>query len=65
YWSWDPKETWSLIMWLIYAALIHERLVVGWRGRKAAWLSLVGFVAWLFSFFVINLYISGHHSYVG
>ncbi|AEH45281.1 cytochrome c-type biogenesis protein CcsB [Thermodesulfatator indicus DSM 15286] len=64
YWSWDPKETWSLIMWLIYAALIHERLVVGWRGRKSAWLSIIGFGAWLISFFVINLYISGHHSYV-
>ena len=64
YWSWDPKETWSLIMWLIYAALLHERLAVGWRGRKAAWLSLVGFLAWLVSFFVVNLYLPGAHTYV-
>jgi len=64
YWSWDPKETWSLIMWLVYAALLHERLAVGWRGRKAAWLSLIGFVIWLISFFVVNLYIPGAHTYV-
>ncbi|HHI97182.1 MAG TPA: c-type cytochrome biogenesis protein CcsB [Thermodesulfatator atlanticus] len=64
YWSWDPKETWSLIMWLIYAALLHERLAVGWRGRKAAWLSLVGFMAWLISFFIVNLYVPGAHTYV-
>ncbi|NPB09303.1 MAG: c-type cytochrome biogenesis protein CcsB [Thermodesulfobacteria bacterium] len=64
YWSWDPKETWSLIMWLVYAALLHERLAVGWRGRKAAWLSIVGFLTWLISFFVVNLFIPGAHTYV-
>ncbi len=64
YWSWDPKETWSLIMWLVYAALLHERLAVGWRGRRAAVMSLVGFGIWVVSFFVVNLFIPGAHTYV-
>jgi cytochrome c-type biogenesis protein CcsB len=64
YWSWDPKETWSLIMWLVYAALLHERLAVGWRGRRAAIMSLVGFGVWIISFFVVNLFLPGAHTYV-
>ena len=63
YWSWDPKETWSLITWLIYAALLHARLSVGWRGRKAAWFAIVGFFAVLFTFLGVNLLLSGLHSY--
>lgn len=63
YWSWDPKETWSLITWLIYAALLHSRSVQGWRGRKVAWLSLVGFVCVLFTYFGVNFLLSGLHSY--
>ncbi|MGA7874693.1 MAG: c-type cytochrome biogenesis protein CcsB [Desulfoferrobacter sp.] len=63
YWSWDPKETWSLITWLIYAALLHSRNVQGWRGRKVAWLSLLGFVCVLFTYFGVNFLLSGLHSY--
>ncbi len=65
YWSWDPKETWSLISWLIYAACIHQRMVVGWRGRKGAYLAIVGFLAIAFSFFVVNLVFPGLHTYAG
>ncbi len=50
YWSWDPKETWSLIVWFIYAAFIHARFTRGWVGRKAAWLSIFGFAATLFCY---------------
>lgn len=63
YWSWDPKETWSLITWFIYAALLHGRMTTGWRGRKAAWLSILGFVIVLFTFLGVNLLMSGLHSY--
>jgi len=55
YWSWDPKETWSLITWFIYAALLHGRLTTGWRGRKAAMLSIIGFFVLLFTFLGVNL----------
>jgi cytochrome c-type biogenesis protein CcsB len=55
YWSWDPKETWSLITWFIYAALLHGRLTTGWRGRKAALLSIIGFFILLFTFLGVNL----------
>jgi cytochrome c-type biogenesis protein CcsB len=65
YWQWDPKETWSLITWFIYAALVHARLTVGWRGRKAAWLSIVGFLAVLFTFLGVNLLLGGLHTYAG
>lgn len=63
YWSWDPKETWSLITWLIYAALLHARSVQGWRGRRVAWLSLMGFTCVLFTYFGVNFLLSGLHSY--
>ena len=63
YWSWDPKETWSLITWLLYAALLHGRLTVGWRGRKAAIFAIVGFCAVLFTFLGVNLLLPGLHSY--
>ena len=63
YWSWDPKETWSLITWLIYAALLHGRLTTGWRGRKAAMLSIFGFAIVLFTFLGVNLLLGGLHSY--
>jgi cytochrome c-type biogenesis protein CcsB len=51
YWSWDPKQTWSLITWLIYAALLHGRLTIGWRGKRAALLSIIGFMVLLLTFF--------------
>ncbi len=63
YWSWDPKETWSLITWLVFAALLHQRLTVGWRGKKAAWVAIVGFGLVLFTFLGVNLLLSGLHSY--
>ncbi|MFC1855077.1 c-type cytochrome biogenesis protein CcsB [Thermodesulfobacteriota bacterium] len=62
YWSWDPKETWSLITWFIYAAMLHGRLTVGWRGRKVAILSIVGFLVILFTFLGVNLLIGGSHA---
>ena len=65
YWSWDPKETWSLIVWLIYAAYLHARITKGWKGKKAALLSIVGFSATLFCYLGVNLVLSGLHSYGG
>ena len=64
YWSWDPKETWSLITWFIYAAFLHARITRDWRGRKAAILSIVGFVAVLCTYFGVNYFLSGLHSYL-
>jgi cytochrome c-type biogenesis protein CcsB len=64
YWSWDPKETWSLITWFVYAAFLHARLTRDWRGKKAAMLSIVGFSAVLFTYFGVNYLISGLHSYL-
>lgn len=64
YWSWDPKETWALITWLIYAVYLHARLTYGWKGHRAAWMSILGFLAVLFTFFGVNLFLSGLHSYV-
>ncbi|SNB47318.1 c-type cytochrome biogenesis protein CcsB [Geobacter sp. DSM 9736] len=63
YWSWDPKETWSLITWFVYAALLHGRLTTGWRGKKAAILSIIGFFVLLFTFLGVNLLLPGLHSY--
>lgn len=63
YWSWDPKETWSLIVWFVYAAFLHARLTRGWVGRRAAWLSVVGFAATIFCYLGVNLLLSGLHSY--
>ncbi|OQY20436.1 MAG: c-type cytochrome biogenesis protein CcsB [Desulfobacteraceae bacterium 4572_35.1] len=63
YWSWDPKETWALITWFLYAALLHGRLTTGWRGRRAAILAIVGFVFLLFTFLGVNLLLPGLHSY--
>ncbi len=65
YWSWDPKETWSLIVWFIYAAFLHARFTRGWAGKKAAWLSIFGFAATIFCYLGVNLVLSGLHSYGG
>ncbi|GLI37390.1 c-type cytochrome biogenesis protein CcsB [Geobacter hydrogenophilus] len=65
YWSWDPKETWSLIVWFIYAAFLHARFTRGWVGKKAAILSIVGFAATIFCYLGVNLFLSGLHSYGG
>jgi len=60
-WSWDPKEVWSAITWVLYAALLHQRLTVGWRGRRAAIMAVIGFVVILFTFFGVNFFLKGHH----
>ena len=65
YWGWDPKETSALVTWLIYAAYLHTRNLSGWRGSKSAVLLIVGFVAVLFTYFAVNLWIVGLHSYAG
>jgi cytochrome c-type biogenesis protein CcsB len=64
YWSWDPKETASLVTWLIYGAYLHARVVRGWRGKRSAWLLILGFAATLFTYFG-NLFFGGLHSYSG
>ncbi len=61
FWSWDPKEVWSGIAWLFYAALLHERLAVGWRGRKSAIMAIVGFAVLAFTFLGVNFFMEGHH----
>lgn len=63
YWSWDPKETWSLITWFIYAALLHFRMMRGWRGKRIAVISIIGFAAVLFTYFGVSFLLSGLHSY--
>ena len=63
YWQWDPKEVWSLITWLFYAALLHERLAVGWRGRRAAIMSIVCFSVLIFTFIGASLWLSDYHSF--
>lgn len=63
YWSWDPKETWALIVWLNYAAWLHMRLTKGWRGAPMAWWALIGLGVTLFAFLGVNMFLSGLHSY--
>jgi cytochrome c-type biogenesis protein CcsB len=63
YWRWDPKEIWSLITWLFYAALLHERLAVGWRGRRTAIMAIIGFVVLSFTFIGASLWLSDYHSF--
>jgi cytochrome c-type biogenesis protein CcsB len=62
YWGWDPKETWSLITWFVYATLLHAKMMRGWQGRRIAFLSAVGFAAVIFTYFGVNL-LPGLHSY--
>ena len=64
YWGWDPKETWSLITWFLYAALLHQRLAIGWRGRRAAIMAIVGFSAILFTFLGVTYLLPGLHAYL-
>jgi len=63
YWSWDPKETWSLITWFVYAAFLHARITRDWRGKRTAILSIIGFAAVIFTYFGVNYLLSGLHSY--
>ena len=63
YWSWDPKETWSIITWFVYALTLHARFTRGWGGNRIAWLAIVGFIAVFFTYFGVNFLLSGLHSY--
>lgn len=63
YWSWDPKETWALIVWLNYAAWLHMRMTKGWHGNPMAWWAIVGLFVTLFAFLGVNMFLSGLHSY--
>ncbi len=63
YWSWDPKETWSLITWFVFALYLHTRIVMGWKGRRSAYVAILGFLAALFTYFGVNYLLAGLHSY--
>jgi cytochrome c-type biogenesis protein CcsB len=63
YWRWDPKEVWSLITWLFYAALLHTRLTRGWRGRRGAWLAVIAFGVLMFTFIGAGLLFPGYHNF--
>ncbi|WP_179815949.1 c-type cytochrome biogenesis protein CcsB [Allostreptomyces psammosilenae] len=65
YWGWDPKETWSFITWVAYAAYLHARATAGWKGRRAAVISLVGFACFVFNYYLVNIFFEGLHSYGG
>ncbi len=65
YWGWDPKEVWSFVVWVVYAAYLHARTTVGWSGRRAAWFVLVGYATVIFNFTGVNLFFQGLHSYSG
>lgn len=64
YWSWDPKEVWSLITWIIYAIVIHRRAIVGWKGRKTAYMMILGFLSVVITFLGVNYLMGGKHSYL-
>ncbi len=63
YWSWDPKEVWSLITWFVFALYLHTRIVMGWKGRRSAVIAIIGFLAALFTYFGVNYLLAGLHSY--
>ena len=65
YWGWDPKETWSFIVWVFYAAYLHARATHGWKGKAAAYIALVAFACVLFNYFGVNTLLTGKHSYAG
>lgn len=63
YWSWDPKEVWSLVTWFVYALYLHTRAVMGWKGKRSAVIAVIGFLAAMFTYFGVNYFISSLHSY--
>jgi cytochrome c-type biogenesis protein CcsB len=65
YWGWDPKETWAFITWVAYAAYLHARVTIGWRGRRAAWLCLFAGSTFLFNYVYVNIWGTGKHTYSG
>jgi cytochrome c-type biogenesis protein CcsB len=64
YWRWDPKETWSLITWIVYAILFHNRLTLGWRGKRTAYMMILGFMLIVFTFLGVNFLLKGNHTYI-
>ena len=65
YWGWDPKETWSFITWVIYAAYLHSRATAGWKGKRAAYFAVAAFAALIINYYIVNTFIVGLHSYAG
>jgi cytochrome c-type biogenesis protein CcsB len=65
YWGWDPVETWAFITWVLYAAFLHARATAGWRGRRAHYIQLLGFASLMFNILVVQVFITGLHSYAG
>lgn len=65
YWGWDPKETWAFITWVVFAAYLHARSTAGWRGNRASWIALLGWLTFLINYFGVNIFITGLHSYAG
>ena len=65
YWGWDPKETWAFITWVIFAAYLHARSTAGWRGSKASWIVILGWLAFLINYFGVNFFVNSLHSYAG
>jgi cytochrome c-type biogenesis protein CcsB len=65
YWGWDPKETWAFITWVFFAAYLHARATAGWKGRPASYIALLGYSAFLFNYFAVNIWFFGLHSYSG
>ena len=65
YWGWDPVETWAFITWVLYAAFLHARATAGWRGRRAHYIQLLGFASLAFNILVVQVFITGLHSYAG
>jgi cytochrome c-type biogenesis protein CcsB len=65
YWSWDPKETWALVTWLVFAGYLHARATAGWKGRRAAYIALAGLSCFVFNYFGVNIWFAGLHSYGG
>ncbi|MEY4347882.1 MAG: c-type cytochrome biosis protein CcsB [Actinomycetota bacterium] len=65
YWGWDPKETWAFITWLGYAAYLHARITVGWKGKRASYIALIAFSTFIFNYFIVNFFFQGLHVYSG
>jgi cytochrome c-type biogenesis protein CcsB len=65
YWGWDPVETWAFITWVVYACFLHARATAGWRGKRAAWIQIIGFSCLLFNVLVVQTFVTGLHSYAG
>ena len=65
YWGWDPKETWAFITWVIFAAYLHARSTAGWKGNRASWIAIAGWVAFLINYFGVNIFVNSLHSYAG